>query len=211
MLLPKDIRHKANTPAQASISHFLVVRNRTGPGRAINCEGSISNVSLRRESPQTASTMPTKQLTLFNQVSEIQITYRNAIKSAYRPKITCSDDAYLVFQANWDPDTIDMREEFKVLALNRANQVLGIIPISAGGVAGTVVDPKIVFGAALKALASSIVLGHNHPSSNLTPSQADIRLTDKLKEAGQALDLPVIDHLIVTSEGFYSFADEGIL
>jgi DNA repair protein RadC len=155
--------------------------------------------------------MPTKQLTLFNQVSEIQITYRNAIPSAYRPKITCSDDAYLVFQANWDPNTIDMREEFKVLALNRANQVLGIIPVSAGGVAGTVVDPKIVFGAALKALASSIVLGHNHPSSNLTPSEADIRLTQKLKEAGQALDLPVIDHLIVTKEGFYSFADERIL
>jgi DNA repair protein RadC len=146
--------------------------------------------------------MTAKQLTLFNQVSEIQISYRNAIKSAYRPKITCSDDAYLVFQANWNPDTMDMREEFKVLALNRANQVLGIIPVSVGGVAGTVVDPKIIFGAALKTLASSIVLGHNHPSSNLTPSEADIRLTRKLKEAGAALDLPVIDHLILSSEGY---------
>ena len=153
--------------------------------------------------------MTAKQLTLFNQVSEIQISYRNAIKSAYRPKITCSDDAYLVFQANWNPDTIDMREEFKVLALNRANQVLGIIPVSVGGVAGTVVDPKIIFGAALKVLASSIVLGHNHPSSNLTPSEADIRLTQKLKEAGVLLDLPIIDHLILSSEGFYSFADRG--
>ena len=158
--------------------------------------------------------MTAKQLTLFNQVSgtpaaEIQISYRNAIKSAYRPKITCSDDAYLVFQANWDSDTIDMREEFKVLALNRANQVLGIIPVSVGGVAGTVVDPKIIFGAALKTLASSIVLGHNHPSGNLTPSEADIRLTRKLKEAGETLDLPVIDHLILSSEGFYSFADKG--
>ncbi|WKN44908.1 JAB domain-containing protein [Tunicatimonas pelagia] len=155
--------------------------------------------------------MPTKQLTLFNQVSEIQITYRNAIPSAYRPKITCSDDAYLVFQANWNPDTIDMQEEFKVLALNRANQVLGVIPVSTGGVAGTVADPKIIFGAALKSLASSIILGHNHPSGNLTPSEADVRLTRKLKDAGQLLDLPVMDHLIITSEGHYSFADEGIL
>ena len=155
--------------------------------------------------------MATKQLTLFNQVSEIQITYRNAIPSAYRPKITCSDDAYLVFQANWNSDTIDMHEEFKVLALNRANQVLGIIPVSVGGVAGTVADPKIIFGAALKALASSIILGHNHPSGNLTPSEADIRLTQKLKEAGGLLDLPIVDHLILSSEGFYSFADQGVL
>ena len=155
--------------------------------------------------------MTAKQLTLFNQVSEIQISYRNAIKSAYRPKITCSDDAYLVFQANWNPDTIDMQEEFKVLALNRANQVLGIISVSVGGVAGTVADPKIIFGAALKALASSIILGHNHPSGNLTPSEADIRLTQKLKEAGGLLDLPIVDHLILSSEGFYSFADNGVL
>ena len=80
--------------------------------------------------------------------------------------------------------------------------MLVLIPISTGGLAGTVVDPKIIFRAALKASASSIVLGHNHPSSNLTPNEADIRLTRKLKEAGQALDLPVIDYLIVTSEGF---------
>ena len=129
--------------------------------------------------------MATSQLNLFNKVSEIQISYRNAIKSADRPKITCSDDAYLVFQANWNPDTIELREEFKVLVLNRANQVLGIIPISVGGVAGTVVDPKIIFGAALKALASSIILMHNHPSGNLTPSEADIRLTQKLKRRGK--------------------------
>ena len=155
--------------------------------------------------------MSTSQLTLFNQVAEIQVSYRNPVKAAYRPKITCSDDAYLVFIANWNPDTLDYREEFKVLALNRANQVLGVIPVSTGGVAGTTADPKIIFGAALKACASSLILGHNHPSTNLTPSEADIRLTRKLQEAGKLLDLLVMDHLIITSETHYSFADNGML
>ena len=86
--------------------------------------------------------MPAHQLTLFTQVSEIQITYHNAVKSADRPRITSSDDANLIFRANWNADTIDLREEFKVLVLNRANQVLGIIPVSTGGVAGTVADPS---------------------------------------------------------------------
>ena len=104
--------------------------------------------------------MATHQLTLFNQVAEIQISYRNAVKSADRPKVTSSDDANLIFRANWNIDTIDLREEFKVLVLNRANQVLGIIPVSTGGVAGTVADPKLIFAAALKANSSSIILGH---------------------------------------------------
>ena len=155
--------------------------------------------------------MPVQQLTLFNQVAEIQISYRNQVKSAYRPKITCSEDAYHVFSANWDLISLDLREEFKVLVLNRANQVLGILPVSVGGVAGTVVDPKIIFSAALKTNSSSLVLGHNHPSGNLKPSQADIQLTRRLKEAGKALDLPILDHLIITSESHFSFADEGLL
>nr|WKN34399.1 JAB domain-containing protein [Tunicatimonas sp. TK19036] len=155
--------------------------------------------------------MPVQQLTLFNQVAEIQISYRNQVKSAYRPKITCSEDAYLVFSANWDLNTLDLREEFKVLVLNRANQVLGILPVSVGGVAGTVVDPKIIFSAALKTNSSSLVLAHNHPSGNLKPSQADIQLTRRLKEVGKVLDLPILDHLIITSESHFSFADEGLL
>ena len=97
------------------------------------------------------------------------------------------------------------------MLLNRANLVLGIVTVSSGGVAGTVADPKMIFGVALKANCSSVLLAHNHPSSNLTPSEADIRLTRKLKEAGKVLDLPVLDHLILTRDGFYSFADEGML
>ena len=102
-------------------------------------------------------------------------------------------------------------EEFMVLCLNRANRVLGYARISSGGISGTIADPKIIFQVALKSNASSIILAHNHPSGNKQPSEADIRLTRKMKDAGVLLDLPVLDHLILTSEGYHSFADEGLL
>ena len=98
-----------------------------------------------------------------------------------------------------------------MLLLNRANKVLGIVEISKGGTAGTVVDPKIVFAAAIKTNCSAIILAHNHPSGNLRPSDQDIRLTRKLKECGNLLEINVWDHLIITREGYLSFADEGLL
>ena len=102
-------------------------------------------------------------------------------------------------------------EEFSVLVLNRANRVLGYARISQGGLSGTVADPKVIFQIALKSNSCSIIIAHNHPSGNTQPSEADIQLTRKLKDAGAVLDLPVLDHLILTSEGYYSFADEGLL
>jgi DNA repair protein RadC len=88
-----------------------------------------------------------------------------------------------------------------------AEEVLGWAKISQGGLSGTVADPKVIYQIALKSNACSIILANNHPSGNLTPGEADIHLTRKLKEAGVLLDLPVLDHLIVSSEGYYSFAD----
>ncbi len=133
---------------------------------------------------------------------------RKASDVAKQDKITCSDDAYRVIQ----PYLLDQPlEQFWIIMLNRANVVIKPRCISQGGVAGTVADPKAIFQAALEKPASSIILVHNHPSGNLTPSEADLRLTQKLKEAGQMLDLPVLDHLIFTNHGFYSFADEGVL
>ena len=103
-------------------------------------------------------------------------------------------------------------EEFWIILLNRANKVISKEQISTGGVSGTVVDAKIVFRKALEtALASSIILCHNHPSGNTQPSQADFDLTKKLKEAGATLDVLVLDHLIIAESGYYSFADEGKL
>lgn len=102
-------------------------------------------------------------------------------------------------------------EEFWIILLNRANRITSKHLISKGGQAGTIADPKIIFNIALENHAASIILAHNHPSGNLKPSQADLDLTKKLKSAGQFLDLPVLDHLIITDQGFLSFADEGII
>lgn len=122
-------------------------------------------------------------------------------------KIASSADAYEAVR----PYLMDlMHEQFWVILLNRANEVIRPQQISIGGVAGTVADPKMIFKAAIEHLASSIILVHNHPSGNLTPSQADKDLTKKVKEAGRMLDIPVLDHLIFSDNAYFSFADEGI-
>jgi DNA repair protein RadC len=145
------------------------------------------------------------------EVSEIQLSYKPKVKPSARPKINSSKEAYEILIRYWDDSKIDFVEQFKVILLNRANRVLGIYEVSTGGISGTVADPRLIFAAALKTNSSSVILCHNHPSGNLSPSHQDINLTHKLKEAGKFLELPVLDHVIVTSDGYYSFADEGLL
>jgi len=146
-----------------------------------------------------------------SRVSEVEVTYRPKFKASERPKISTSEQAYHLFLNQWNLDKIQFQEEFKIMVLNRRNNVLGIADISMGGVSGTFVDPKVVFTIALKGNASSIVLCHNHPSGNLKTSDADIRITKQLKQAGQLLELPVYDHLIITEHCYYSFADDGMM
>lgn len=125
-----------------------------------------------------------------------------------KPKITSSRDAFEILR----PHLMDIaHEEFWILILNRANQVIKKYQVSQGGISGTVADPKIIFKAALDELASAIILAHNHPSGNLTASKNDIDLTRKLKEAGRLLEIQVLDHLIITSSTYYSFADDGLI
>ncbi|MBN8650570.1 MAG: JAB domain-containing protein [Cytophagales bacterium] len=145
------------------------------------------------------------------QVAEVQLVYKSKVKPSQRPKITSSRDAQQIFMSCWDESKLELAEQFKVMLLNRANKVLGIFELSTGGIGGTVADPKLIFAAALKGVASGIILAHNHPSGNLKPSQADIDLTRKLKEAGRFLEIQVLDHVILTTEGYYSFADEGLI
>lgn len=144
---------------------------------------------------------------ILNQISEIKLTYTRKVKADDRPQVKSSQDAYQLFRENWDDLTINLFEEFKIMLLDRNNRCMGIVPISKGGVSGTIVDPKLVFAAALKARACSIILGHNHPSGNKTPSQADKVLTQKLVNGGKLLDLSILDHIIVTEEAYTSFAD----
>ena len=146
-----------------------------------------------------------------HQVAEVVLSYKTVVKPSERPKISSSKEAYQILFENWDSSRIEFQEQFKVLLINRANKVLGICEISTGGVTGTVADPKLVFVAALKANACSIIVAHNHPSGNLKPSQSDIDLTKKLKEGGKLLEIQMLDHIIVTTEGYYSFADDGLV
>lgn len=132
---------------------------------------------------------------------------RKETESNKRVKITDSQTAFDVVY----PNLGDLNhEEFWVIFLNRANEVIGKENISKGGVSGTVVDPKVVFKQAVQFPASAIILAHNHPSGNLKPSQADHQLTKKLKEAGKALDIPVLDHLIIGERDYFSFVDESV-
>ena len=145
------------------------------------------------------------------QIAEIELIYRNKVKAKERPVIRTSQEAYEILMANWNSDTIELFEEFKVILLNRANRVLGIVNISRGGIHETAVDQRLIFASALKAVATSIILVHNHPSGALKPSHGDTHITQTLRQGGDILNIAVRDHLIISSCGYYSFVDEGVL
>jgi DNA repair protein RadC len=134
---------------------------------------------------------------------------REATPLSTKPQITQSLDGYNILK----PFLADLNhEEFVILLLNQGNRVIDKAFISIGGLAGTVVDVKKVFRAALEnPLCAGIVLGHNHPSDNLNPSKADIDITKKIKEAGKYLDISVLDHIIVAGNSYTSLADEGLM
>ncbi|MEO1033863.1 MAG: JAB domain-containing protein [Bacteroidota bacterium] len=144
-------------------------------------------------------------------ISEISLNYKRKVKASNRPKVSSSKDAEQLFRENWNDLTINLFEEFKILLLDRNNACIGIVPISQGGVSGTLVDAKLLFASALKARACAIILGHNHPSGNLKPSQSDLTLTKKLIEGASYLDLKILDHLILSDTGYTSFADNNLV
>ena len=138
----------------------------------------------------------------------------NEIKVSYTCKrigasITSSRDAYDFMLPHWED--LDYCESFYVLLLSRGNNILGASRISIGGVAGTVADPKKIFQTALAANASAIIIMHNHPSGMARPSNNDHVVTKKCVEVGKFLELPVLDHVIVCKNTYYSFADEGMI
>lgn len=144
-------------------------------------------------------------------ITEVTLSYNPPTKSNDLPKVSMSRHAYDLFISDWDKGTIQLNEQFKVMLLNGANRVLGVYLLSIGGLTGTVADPRLIFIAALKSGATSIILAHNHPSGNLSPSNADRFLTDRIREAGLLLDIKVADHIILSPDSYYSFADEGVL
>jgi DNA repair protein RadC len=133
---------------------------------------------------------------------------RRSAEARERKKISSSSDAYeQLYAITSDLDY----EKFWVMLLDQANKVIRITEVSEGGITGTIADPKKIFKVALEGNACNIILCHNHPSGQLKPSEADIKITEKLKKSGEMIDIKVLDHLIIGIDGFFSFADEGIL
>ncbi|EKB07810.1 DNA repair protein RadC [Myroides odoratimimus CCUG 3837] len=143
--------------------------------------------------------------------SEVELIYKSKVKASQRPQITSSYSAYQIALKAWDSNKIELLEQFKVLMLSNNNKVLGVLEASSGGITGTIVDLRIIFSALLKANATAFLIVHNHPSGKLAPSDADRQITRKIKEASKILDITLLDHLIITAESYYSFADEGTL
>ncbi|QIH33875.1 JAB domain-containing protein [Sphingobacterium sp. DR205] len=142
-------------------------------------------------------------------VSEIKIQYLPDFKLSERPIITKSSDAYKLLLSQWDTGIMQFLEEFKIILLNNANHVLGIVNIAMGGKGAVMVDMRVIFSIALTASASKIILAHNHPSGKLIPSSADRLVTNKALEAGKVLDIEVCDHIILTSHSYLSMKDNG--
>jgi DNA repair protein RadC len=139
-------------------------------------------------------------------VSELKIAYIPKVKAKDRKKITNSSNLYEAFKPFYD-EYINYKELFFVAYLNKANKLLGIMKISEGGLCATLVDIRIIIQGLVLCNATQIILSHNHPTGNLQPSQADIDITNKIKSGFKFMDIIVLDHIIITEDGYYSFAD----
>ena len=145
---------------------------------------------------------------LITKFEEVSLVYRNKIKAKDRPLVKSPQDAFKILTENWDMDQINLVEECKILLLDNKLRLMSIAEISKGGLTETIVDPRIVFSIALKRRANRIILAHNHPSNNVNPSKADIKLTKEFIQIGKLLRIEVADHLIVTENDFSSMATE---
>lgn len=151
-----------------------------------------------------------KNIEIPTQFNEVRVSYKSSNYTKESKKINASSDIYNLLKEFFSED-IDHHEFFILIGLNRANKITLVKKISEGGISGTVADPKIIFQYALLTNCSNIILAHNHPSGNIQPSNSDISPTKKLKEAGGLLDIQVLDHLIITADNYFSFADEGLI
>ncbi|HEV3413399.1 MAG TPA: JAB domain-containing protein [Puia sp.] len=138
-------------------------------------------------------------------IPEIVLSYRNKTPVSQRIKVDSTLMAVSVFWKTWNKRTFDLFEEFKVMLLNNTLDLLGILPVAKGGIKAALVDPRLIYAAALKASATSIIMAHNHPSGQARPSAEDIVLTDKIRKGASTLEINLLDHLILTRDSFYSF------
>ena len=143
-------------------------------------------------------------------IPKIKLSYISENNLEYEP-VRQSNEIARIFRDFWDPEEIEFRESFKVAYLNRRGKVLGVQTISEGGTAECPIDAKLIYMGALLSNAQSLFLCHNHPSSNLNPSIQDDRLTQDIKQGAETLKLKLLDHIILTKDGYYSYMDQGRL
>lgn len=155
--------------------------------------------------------METNAINNWNMASEIELMYRSKVKASCRPRLSSGNEVYELLKKHWNQNKIELVEEFKVIYMNNAQRVLGILDVSTGSTVATIVDPRLIFATALKLNAAKIILSHNHPSGNLHPSEQDKTMTKKLIEGGRFFDIQILDHVILTNEGYFSFANEGLI
>ena len=146
-----------------------------------------------------------------SKVAEIKLSYSPLEPVKSRPRITSFVDAYRHFLNLLTPENLNIKEEAAVLFLTRSNQVLGGYRVSSGGITGTVMDPRIILAIALKSLSTGFIITHTHPSGSLVPSEADCELTIRMGKAAKLMDISLLDHLIITQDGYMSMADQGLL
>jgi len=145
------------------------------------------------------------------EIPEVKLRLNRSSRKKLFGKISDSKSVAEFIRRIYKRGEIELQEQFIVLYLDRANNIIGFYRHAVGGITGTIADVRIILAAALKSASTSIIIAHNHPSSNLKPSDADIQLTRKIKESASVMDITVLDHLIVTKDGYYSFADGGLL
>lgn len=152
-----------------------------------------------------------KKMEILSKVAEVKVRYTRKVAAKDRIKCINSDIAVDVFRAIWNDEGLDYRERSYLLFVNRRNDIIGSHELGIGSNHGTVIDMQSIFTLALKLRSSGVILAHNHPSGETQPSQQDKTLTKKIKEAGKLIEIELIDHVILTSETHYSFADENLI
>ena len=145
----------------------------------------------------------------FTKVAEIEISYKGNRMHSQKPVIRTSKDAYHLFLDTWDSNKLELQEHFRIMLLDRDNSVLGVSTMATGSMTACIVDVKMVFATAILAKATGLIVAHNHPSGKKEFSVPDKEMTEKIVTAGKILELPVLDHILVTNEGYVSMADIG--
>ena len=144
-------------------------------------------------------------------VAEVEIVYKSNVKPSERPVIKSSKDAYGILSNYYNTNILELQEQFCVLYLNNAKKAIAVNMHSTGGITGTVADIRLILVTALKLAASGLIISHSHPSGNLSPSRQDEAITNKIKNAAQLMDIALLDHIIISSENYYSMSDNGII